>query len=184
MKGCDRALSLAKTRFWGHVLTRTAVILHERLGNWARQLRPRLCDLPIRWFETRSIADLDPVLTGMAAPVVLIDLGSRPAAGLLGLQAILHRASDARVLVLDPEVHQEAATLSRELGATHVVAGFVPPPVVAALLRRWITLAQTRIEHGGWSKILIPDSESEPWSWLAPYLADPASATTTQKDPR
>jgi len=157
-------------------LTRIPVILHERIGNWARQLRPRLFDLPIRWFETRSTADLDPVLTGMACAVVLIDLGSRPALGLLGLQAILHRASDARVLVLDPETHQDAGDLARELGATYVISGFVPPPAVAALLRRWVRLAQGRIGHSGWSKALIPDSESEPWGWLAPYLADPASA--------
>jgi hypothetical protein len=165
-------------------LTRIAVILHERLGNWARQLRPRLYDLPIRWFETRSIADLDPVLTGMASPVVLIDLGSRPSAGLLGLRAIRHRASDARVLVLDPEVHQEASGLARELGAAHVIPGFVPPPVVASLLRRWVKLAQWRIAHGGWSRALTPDPELEPWSWLALYLADPARASMTQKDPR
>jgi hypothetical protein len=160
-------------------LTRTAVILHERIGNWARQLRPRLFDLPIRWFETRSVADLDCALPGLAAPVVLIDLGSRPAAGLLGLQAVLHPASDARVLVLDPGNHPEAVELARELGATHVVAGFVPPPVVASLLRRWIVLARTRIERGGWSKTLIPDSESDPWGWLTPYLADPDTARTT-----
>jgi hypothetical protein len=164
-------------------LTRIAVILHERLGNWARQLRPRLYDLPIRWFETRSIADLDLVLTGIASPVVLIDLGSWPAAGLLGLHAILHRASDARVLVLDPEVHPEAAGLARELGATHVIAGFVPPPVVAALLGRWVRLAQWRIEHGGWFIALTPSPESEPWGWLAPYLAGPASTSMLQKDP-
>jgi len=158
------------------------VILHERLGNWARQLRPRLHELPIRWFETRTIADLDPVLTGMACPVVLIDLGSRPAAGLLGLHAILRRASDARVLVLDPEVHEETPALARELGATHVIPGFLPPPVVAALFHRWVKLAERRIEQSGWSELLDPDSESEPWSWLEHYLAEPASANVTRND--
>jgi hypothetical protein len=171
-------------RSWGQDLTRIAVILHERIGNWARQLRPRLHDLPIRWFETRSVADLEPVLTGMACPVAVLDLGSRPAAGLLGLQTILHRASDARALVLDPEVHDEAAGVARELGATYVMTGFVPPPVVASLVRRWIKLAQTQVDKSGWSKVLVPDPESEPWSWLAPYLADPASASMTQKDLR
>ncbi len=160
------------------------MILHERLGNWARQLRPRLYDLPIRWFETRSLADLGAILTGLAAPIVLIDLGSRPTEGLLGLRAILQRTSDARVLLLDPEVHQEAAGLARELGATHVIAGFVPPPVVASLLRRWVKSAQSPIKHRGWSRALTPDPESEPWSWLAPYLADPACASMNQKDPR
>ena len=44
------------------VLMHVPLMLHERLGNWARQLRPRLHNLPIRWFETRSRADLDDVL--------------------------------------------------------------------------------------------------------------------------
>jgi hypothetical protein len=163
-------------------LTRTAVILHERIGNWARQLRPRLFDLPIRWFETRSTADLGLVLTGMACPVVLIDLALSPASGLRGLQTILDRASDARVLVLDAEVHEDAAGLVREMGATHVFSGFVPPPVVASLLRRWVKLASARVEHGGWSKPLVPDPESEPWGWLAPYLTDPATARLREAD--
>jgi hypothetical protein len=120
------------------------------------------------------------VLTGMASPVVLIDLASNPESGLLGLQTILDRASDARVLVLNPEVHADAAGLVREMGAVHVVSGFVPPPVVASLLRRWVKLAFAQVEHGGWSKTLVPDPEFEPWGWLEPYLADPASARLTQ----
>ena len=63
------------------LLTRVAVILHERLGNWNRQLRPRLHDRPVRWFETRSRADLDGLLIGLACPVVLIDLGRHPSRG-------------------------------------------------------------------------------------------------------
>lgn len=160
-------------------MTRIAVILHERIGNWARQLRPRLHDLPVRWFETRAITDLHPVLGGMSSPVAVIDLGSRPAAGLMALQTILHHASDARVLVLDPQVHDEAATLAREVGATHVMTGFAPPPFVASLLRRWIDLAQSRVDKGGWTKPLIPDSESEPWAWLATYLPEPGGARAT-----
>ena len=41
--------SMVERRGWA--LTRVAVILHERLGNWVRQLHPRLHDQPIRWFE-------------------------------------------------------------------------------------------------------------------------------------
>jgi hypothetical protein len=157
-------------------LARVAVILHERLGNWARQLRPRLFGLPIRWFETRSLADLESVIAGMACPLVLVDLGSRPVPGLLAVRATFRRATDARVLVLDPKVHSEATSLARELGATHVISGFVPPPVVESLIRRWVELAKTATEHAGWSKALPPEAESEPWSWLAEYLGDPAGA--------
>ena len=153
-------------------MTRIAVILHERLGNWVRQLRPRLHDQPVRWFETRSRADLAGVLTGLACPVVLIDLGRQPAAGLVDLDLVLRRASDARVLVLDPESHNEVAALARELGATHVASGFVPPPEVAALMARWIAQAQRHIERAGWSRTSFSESESSEWGWLTAYLKD------------
>jgi hypothetical protein len=155
------------------VLARVAVILHERLGNWARQLRPRLHDRPIRWFETRSRADLAGVMSGIAQPVVLIDLGRHPADGLRALELALRLASDARVLVLDPESHHEAAALARELGATHVASGFTPPPVVAALLARWVEIALRHVERAGWSRNAPAESAKHPWGWLAGYLGDP-----------
>jgi hypothetical protein len=153
-------------------LTRVAVIVHERLGNWIRQLRPRLHAQPVRWFETRSRADLSGALTGLACPAVLIDLGRDPTAGLMDLDLVLRRASDARTLVLDPASQREAASLARELGATHVVSGFAHPPEVAALLARWIALALRRIECDGWSRSSLPDAESSRWSWLAAYLGE------------
>ncbi|HEX3449879.1 MAG TPA: hypothetical protein VHS97_16615, partial [Isosphaeraceae bacterium] len=86
-------------------MKRVAVILHERLGHWNRQLRPRLHDQRIRWFETRSRGDLDNLLIGLSCPVVVIDLGRQPTLGLQDLMRVLERAPDARVLVLDPESH-------------------------------------------------------------------------------
>ncbi len=157
-------------------MTRVAVILHERLGNWVRQLRPRLHDQPIRWFETRSAADLEGVIGGLACPVVLIDLGKHPVTGLTVLEQVLLRTPDAWVLVLDPESHPGAADLARELGATHVVSGFMPPPRVAELLARWIALALHRIDQRGWSRTAAPESEMKPWGWLADYLGDPGSS--------
>ncbi len=56
------------------------------------------------------------------------------------LSLVLRLAPDARVLVLDPEERLPEAALARELGATHVASGFVPPPFVSDLLARWITL--------------------------------------------
>ncbi len=121
-------------------LTCVAVILHERLGNWARQLRPRLQEPTIRWFETRSQADLDDVLTGLSFPIVLVDLGKQPAAGLNELARITQCTSDALVLVLDPESHDGVAPLARELGAAHVESGSVPAPFVAGLLSKWVAV--------------------------------------------
>jgi hypothetical protein len=161
-------------------LTRVAVILHERLGNWARELRPRLQGETIRWYETRSQADLDQVLTGLSFPVVLIDLGKHPAAGLKDLNRIVERAPDARILVLDPESQAEAAGLARELGATHVASGVVPPPVVADLLARWITLAELHKDRDGWSETPFPQSESSPWAWLSAFMGDPETPDSKQ----
>ncbi len=149
-----------------------AVILHERLGNWNRQLRPRLHGRPIRWFETRSPADLNRVLTGLASPVVLIDLGQHPVEGLNELDQVIRRAPDSRVLVLDPEAHEDVAAVARELGATHVESGFVPPPFIARLLGRWVDLAQRQIGRDGWSQTSFPKTDTDPWAWLADFLDD------------
>jgi hypothetical protein len=133
-------------------LTNVPVILHERLGNWARQLRARLHDVPIRLIETRSRADLGVILTGLACPVVLIDPGAHVTNGLLDIDLVVNRAPDALILVNNPEANAEVTSLARELGATHVLSGFVPPPDVAGLLLRWIVLARRQIERDGWSR--------------------------------
>ncbi len=84
------------------------------------------------------------------------------------------RAPDALSMVLDPEARSERRGLARELGATYVGSGYVPPPFVAELLARWITLARSRIESAGWSRTTLPDTAADPWSWLAEYLGEPA----------
>ena len=139
-------------------MARVAVILHERLGNWAGQLRSRLRDRPVRWFETRTGADIDAVLPGLACPVVLIDLSRNLIDGLSDLERLISGSSQPRVLVLDPERHEGAEEIARELGATHVISGFVPPPEVAELIDRWITLASEEGERQGWSRPLSDDS--------------------------
>lgn len=113
---------------------RAAVIVHERMGRWCRQLRPRLSDRPVRWFETRSPRDLEEILKGLAFPVVLIDLARQPVDGLVALSLVNQSAPAARTLVLDPEAQAGAHHPARELGATHVWTGFTPPPLVAELI--------------------------------------------------
>jgi hypothetical protein len=108
--------------------------------------------------ETRSRGDLEAILTGMARPVVLIDPGKNVSNGLLDAALVLARAPGALILVNNPESNPEVASLARELGVTHVLSGFVPPPDVAGLLLRWITLARRRIEHDGWSRPFAPES--------------------------
>jgi hypothetical protein len=154
-------------------LTRVAVILHERLGSWNRQLRPRLSKELVRWFESRSAEDLEGFLSGLAFPVVLIDLGRQSADGLAALSLVPSRAPDARTLVLDPEAQLDSPALANELGATCVFTGFAPPPAVTRLLSRWIAMAQRGIESAGWSRATFPDTATEPWSWLSDYLGEP-----------
>jgi hypothetical protein len=154
------------------------VVIHERLGFWARHLRPRLHAWPIRWVETRSSADLQAALAGMACPIVLIDLGRRPRAALEDLDHAVHAAPNALILVLDPRSHEGVAGLARELGATHIFTRSVTPPEVAELIARWLPLAQHHAENDGWSQAGTPAPEPEPWNWLAPLLADRPHART------
>lgn len=155
------------------LLANLPLIIHERLNQWARQLRPRLAAWPIRLVESRSLADLEGALAGTACPILLIDLGQRPRAGLEELERATRLAPSALILVLDPEAHEGVALLARELGATHVYSGVVTPPAVARLIERWIVLAQRRTEADGWSSVRKPEPEPEPWNWLAPYLNEP-----------
>ena len=178
---CSNGISLRRDE--RSPVTRNAVILHERLGNWVRQLRPRLLGHQIRWFETRSRGDLEAALAGLACPVVVIDLGQRAAAGLTDLDLVRERVPDAWVLVLDPESNNEVPDLARELGATHVFSGFVPPPVVADLVARWVAAAALRLEVAGWSRTTFPETETEPWSWLTDLLA-PQTGTDAISIPR
>src|SRR5271166_6135319 len=91
------------------LLTRMAVILHERLGTWSAQLRPRLQGRPVHWIETRSATDLDKALLGLACPVVLIDLKRNVVKGLSDLDRSMRLFPGTRVLVLDPEAHDGVA---------------------------------------------------------------------------
>jgi hypothetical protein len=151
---------------WGALphLSSLRLVIHERLGYWARHLRSRLAGWPLAWVETRSTADLEAALRSTASPIVIIDVADRPLAAMEDLDRAMRIAPDALILVLDPRTHDGISTVALELGATHVMAGGVVPPAVSSFLTRWIWLAQTRNEAGGWS--LPEDPEPEPWSGL------------------
>ncbi|MCA1686016.1 MAG: hypothetical protein LC745_08540, partial [Planctomycetia bacterium] len=88
------------------------LVIHERIGTWARHLRPRLAVGPVRVVETRSAADLEAALAGSACPVVVIDLGRRPPAALDELGRAVGVAPGALVLALDPETSEGVALLA------------------------------------------------------------------------
>ena len=111
------------------------------------------------------------MLAGTACPIVVVDLGRHVRAGLEAVGRAIQIAPAALLLVLDPRAHENVPLLARELGATHVYSGTVTPPTVSQLLERWIPLAQHRTETDGWSSAQKPQTEPEPWNWLAPYLS-------------
>jgi hypothetical protein len=137
-----------------------SVIIHERLANWARQIRPRFRGWPIRWAETRSRGDLVRAAARSACPILVVDLADRPVRGLEDLDAALGAAPMALSLVLDPGSHPGLAIAALGLGATLLRPGVVVPPEVVGLLHRWLPLARQRAESDGWS-VPIP---SEPWA--------------------
>lgn len=147
-----------------------AIVLHERLGNWSRQLRPRFHGRAVRWFETRSSSDLDAAIVGRAAPIVLIDLAGQSLDGLAAVERTRTSVPGGLILVVEPDAREEVCQLARELGATHVFSGAVPPPDVSRLLDRWIDLAADRSERDGWSRSDDLETLPEPWNWLTPYL--------------
>src|SRR4051794_226786 len=97
-----------------------SVIIHERLANWARQLRPRLRTWPIRWSETRTTSSLLEAVARSNVPILVIDLDERPARGLKDLHAALEVNSSTLSLVIAPIGRAELVELGRELGATLV----------------------------------------------------------------
>ncbi|CAN5910076.1 hypothetical protein BH23PLA1_BH23PLA1_42830 [soil metagenome] len=140
------------------------VVIHERLGNWSRQLRPRLTDWPIRWVESRSTADLISGLQGTVCPILVLDLGRQVRQGIEDLAKAAAISPDALILVLDPLGRSGMPILARECGATLLFQGFVPPPNVAALIERWLPLARRRAEAFGWIGLESP--EPTPWEPL------------------
>jgi hypothetical protein len=149
------------------------LIIHERIGHWARQLRPRLADRSVRLVETRTWADLEDALRGpgIVFPIVVLDLGRRVKPALEDLDRARGLAPDALILVIDASNQPGLGLLARELGASHVFGGPIPPPVVSELIHRWLSLSERRAEASGWLGPAPPPSEPEPWNWLTPLLS-------------
>jgi hypothetical protein len=141
-------------------MQRQLVVIHERRGYWASQLRGRLNDLPVRWRETRGTSDLLDALGESPFPILVLDLGPRPVEGLERLVKASCQTPSALILVLDPEDRPEPRELARGCGATILWSGFSPPPRVAELIERWIGLAQLRSARAG--RGTFSDDEPDP----------------------
>lgn len=166
------ALRASTTAITTSMPTRIPLIIHERLANWGRQLRPRTSGWAVRVIETRSREDLLTALAQAACPLIVIDLCDRPRAALEDL-AIAHRiAPNALALVIASPRDPEIGDFAREWGASQVLRGAATPPEVVELLRRWYTLAQIRTDADGWSSRVEPRDDE--WDATIPPAMPPA----------
>ncbi len=147
---------------------RLPLIVHERIGRWARQLRPRVASWPVVLVESRSAADLQGAASRSASPLVVLDLSVRLRANLEAIGRAVAASPNALLLALDPSATSDLPLLARELGATHVLTGPATPPEVEAILARWLPLALRRAEGDGWAPDRVP--EAQPWDGLFPPL--------------
>ena len=138
-------------------------MIHERRGRWARQLRARMAGLGIEWSEARSTGDLVVSVRLSACPIVLLDLGDRPARVVEDLSAVLRASPAALTLVLDPGSDPEVGPIAREFGATLVLPGVVVAPQVVAILRRWLPIARERAATAGWTRPTESHRDSLDW---------------------
>ena len=136
------------------------VVIHERLGNWHRQLKARLTgpNSP-RFVASRSADSLVKAVSGVAVPIVVIDLADRPGEMLADLVEAVNYAPEGFYLILNPNQHPGVKRLAREFGATFVVSGWAPPPAITAMVERWLPLAGLRTERDGWSVPVGPEPE-------------------------
>lgn len=143
---------------------RIRLIIHERIGRWAAQIRSRTVDLRVRLQETRSAEDLDSAASSSVCPIILISVENRPRVSLEHLHRARLIAPKALILVVNAPELPEFATIARELGATHVLPRPALPPEVMFWIHRWLPLARQRTEASGWSEERRP--EPEPWEAL------------------
>lgn len=143
------------------------LVIYEQASVWSRQLRARLTGRPIRWRETRTAEEVESALAGSSAAIVVVDLASRPTAGLEAIARASRSLGDPLILALEPLDRKPVAALAEELGATLVLRGPVAPPEVAALLaQRWLNLSQRRADAQGHAQ---GDRQwPEPWNRFAP----------------
>lgn len=151
------------------------VVLHERSGVWARQIRSRLGDVHARWFETRSAADLLAAASACTSPVVLIEAASDPAPALRDLALLAASASSPLILFVDPKGRPEVLGPARELGATLAASGRVTPPEVASLVARWLGLGRRALAREGWTRPIPADPAREPAEWVEEVVAEAAA---------
>ena len=140
------------------------LITHERLGFWARQLRPRISEWGFGLVESRSVEDLQSAAEKSACPIILVDFRDADRIRFEDLLITRITAPASLILVLIPITLPSLSRIMIEAGATAVLPGSAPPPEVLGQLQRWIELARTRTLADGWA--MNRRAEPEPWELL------------------
>jgi hypothetical protein len=143
------------------------LVIHERIGEWGRQLRPRLAHREARLRETRFSGELTAALRGRATALLLLDARRHLRDGLDDLFAAREECPGLLSLVIVDRSCIELAHVVREWGATHVAsAATLRPPAVSALFDRWLDIAARRRRCSGISR--FGETESPPDDGPAP----------------
>ena len=117
------------------------LLVFERHGQLAEQLRPRMKHRPIRVREARSAADCRRALRGVRGSLAVLDFSGDALAGLRALEAVLDVDPQAAILVLGDRPLAGLGPRLLELGATHVAEAPGDPEVLAAWLDRFAARA-------------------------------------------
>ena len=141
-------------------VTEIMLVIHERRGYWAKQLRPRVHSIPLKVRETRSAPDLEAALQSFNPAILVLDLAESPDEMLIALQKCHRLLENVLVLVLNPHQILGTAGLASELGVTLVYSGFVSPPTVTQLLEHWARLSTIRGSLG-WFHVSEPPNQTE-----------------------
>lgn len=137
------------------------LILHERIGRWARQFRPRADAWGVRLIESRSLSDLESALGLSSAPIVIVDFRDRAQPPFDAIVLTRMIASNSLILAVIPGAEPHLGMDAVEAGAT--ISRHTTSPLLDTLnlIERWVKLAKSRSETGGWS----PDRSPTPEPW-------------------
>lgn len=117
------------------------LVVRDSSGWWVDHLAPRLADVPIRVELMAGWGDAD----GEPPAFGLFVLGENLTIGLESLDRFARLRPCPCILALDPLRLPGLPGLARELGATRIISGPVPPPLVATIFRDWAALRRRRI---------------------------------------
>jgi hypothetical protein len=146
--------------------TPVPLVIHERVANWTRQIRPHAASWPVRLVETRSGPEFRAAVARHGPSVAVVGLGNDPSGELMALHQAIESAPQLLSLVLEPAGRPGVVDLAREAGATMAYGTWEPPPRIIRLLRRLVDRAVVLQAACGWLDESFHPSPDDLDAWL------------------